>query len=83
MGWEVENQQIGSFFPLACNYGLKLWLAIMACTKFNQNLIKNWDEKWKINKLVDFFPLDLQLWLAIMACNYSLTLWLAQNLIKF
>ena len=44
----MENQQIGR---LASNNGLQLCLVIMACTKFNQNLIKNWDEKWKINKL--------------------------------
>ena len=28
--------------------------------KSNHNLIKNWDEKWKINKMLDFFPNQLK-----------------------
>ena len=37
----------------SCN---KTVFIIPILMKSNHNLIKNWDEKWKINKLLDFFP---------------------------
>ena len=65
MGWEVENQQIlrltENKYPKKFPWDIYcMFLDSEYMIEFNQNLIKNWDEKWKINKLVDF-----------MACNYG------------
>ena len=37
-------------------WNFKISLEELIIMKFYHNLIKNWDEKWKINKMLDFFP---------------------------
>ena len=40
---------------------IRFAIIIPILMKSNHNLIKNWDEKWKINKLLDFFPDQLKI----------------------
>ena len=42
--------------PIFNQIVIRFAIIIPILMKSNHNLIKNWDEKWKINKLLDFFP---------------------------
>ena len=42
--------------PIFNKIVIRFAIIIPILMKSNHNLIKNWDEKWKINKLLNFFP---------------------------